>query len=83
MPEKEKREQLETDSKEANENKVEARSVIAALSMLTPLLVSCMDDDWNADVRFLAVGVVRQFFFDLNVSPWYLVDGKTPLNAFS
>ncbi|KAL8424731.1 hypothetical protein Efla_001320 [Eimeria flavescens] len=37
----------------------------ASLELLSPLLVSCIDDDWNADVRALAVGVVRQLFLDL------------------
>lgn len=41
---------------------------MAAVSLLSPLLVSCMDDDWNADVRSVAVGVVRQLFLDLHVS---------------
>lgn len=44
-------------------------SVTAALALLSPLLISCMDDDWNADVRALAVTVLRQLFLDLQVSP--------------
>lgn len=50
----------------SNDSQVKVRPVIAAVSLLSPLLISCMDDDWNADVRSLAVGVVRQLFLDLH-----------------
>ncbi|CDI74628.1 hypothetical protein, conserved [Eimeria praecox] len=65
-PGNEGRNQLEADMEETNEKDVNAKPIVAALSLLSPLLISCMDDDWNADVRSLAVGVVRQLFLDLH-----------------
>ncbi|CDJ35914.1 LOW QUALITY PROTEIN: uncharacterized protein EMH_0002080 [Eimeria mitis] len=65
-PANERKAEFDAVSKETNENEVQAKPLIAALSLLSPLLVSCMDDDWNADVRSLSVGVVRQLFLDLH-----------------
>ncbi|KAL8274934.1 hypothetical protein Esti_001134 [Eimeria stiedai] len=39
--------------------------VAASIALLSPLLVCCIDDEWNVDVRALAVGVVRELFLDL------------------
>lgn len=39
----------------------------ASVELLSPLLVCCMDDDWNPDVRKLAIEVVQQLFLDLQV----------------
>ncbi|KAL8451767.1 hypothetical protein Emed_001783 [Eimeria media] len=43
----------------------EGGDVAASIALLSPLLVCCIDDDWNVDVRALAVGVLRQLFLDL------------------
>ncbi|KAL8438642.1 hypothetical protein ACSSS7_000075 [Eimeria intestinalis] len=50
------------------ETKSEGGVVAASIALLSPLLVCCIDDDWNVDVRALAVGVVRQLFLDLRGS---------------
>ncbi|KAL8443209.1 hypothetical protein Emag_006037 [Eimeria magna] len=52
------------------DTKSERGDAAASIALLSPLLVCCIDDDWNVDVRGLAVGVVRQLFLDLRDSLW-------------
>ncbi|XP_026190899.1 uncharacterized protein LOC34618803 [Cyclospora cayetanensis] len=61
-----RQQRLNPESAEQLEEETRAGSVAQAVSLLSPLLVTCMDDDWNADVRALAVQVVRQVFLDLH-----------------
>lgn len=64
----ERQQSFETLTTAPAEEESKTKGVTAAFALLCPLLVSCIDDDWNADVRALAVGVVRQLFLDLQVS---------------
>lgn len=61
------RQLLEETASAPDGDKQKFESVSAALTVLSPLLISCMDDDWNADVRLLTIKVVWQLFEDLEV----------------